>query len=171
MRSAPPRGEPRPHLRPYLGNRIGIGLVGLALAGGGGYLMVVRPGRAGEPVVDPGLLTAKPWALPLAAAAALLLALAASRWLASALGWRRYGSRMGSGIAMLSVALKDLDGIGKINVRLVDGRRMRVTLSLRPRADLHEVIDRLDRSAIARVRSAIDRPDLPAVVRLHVRRR
>lgn len=171
MRSPHPRSVPRPYPGPYLGNRIGIGLVGLALAGGGGYLMAVRPGRARDPILDLGPLTAKPWALPLAAAAALLLALAASRWLASALGWRRCGSRTGAGIATLSVALKGMDGIGKINVRLVGDRRMRVTLSLRPWADLPEVIDRLDRSAISRVRGTVDRPDLPAVVRLHVRRR
>lgn len=157
---------------PYLGNRIGIGLVGLALIGGGGYLMVVRPDRPGDPIVDLGSLTeGRPWIWPLAAGVALLLALASSRWLASALGRGRRGSRTGSGAATLGVALKGVDGIADIKVRLVGERRMRVSLSLRPEADLPKVIDRLDRSAISQVRGAVDLPDLPAVVRLHVRRR
>ncbi|WP_433500150.1 hypothetical protein ACQP1K_07530 [Sphaerimonospora sp. CA-214678] len=157
---------------PHLGNRIGIGLVGLALIGGGGYLMSVRLDRPDDPIVDLGSLTeGRPWIWPLAAGVALLLALAGSRWLASALGWRRRGSRTGSGAAMLGVALKGVDGVADIKVRLVGERRMRVALSLRPDADLPEVIDRLDRTAISRLRGAVDLPDLPAVVRLHVRRR
>ncbi|GIH70597.1 hypothetical protein [Sphaerimonospora thailandensis] len=166
------RSHLRAHLRSHLGNRVGIGLVGLALVGGGGYVMSVRLDRPHDPVMDLASLTAgRPWAWPLAAGVALLLALAATRWLLSALGWRRCGSRTASGIAMLGVALRGVDGIAGIKVRIVGERRMRVSLSLRPEADLPEVVARLDRSAISRARGAVGLPDLPAVARLHVRRR
>lgn len=72
---------------------------------------------------------------------------------------------------MLGVALKGIDGIGRISVRLVRDGRVRVTVSLRRSADLRQVIRRLDESAVSRVRRAVGRDDALAVVRLHVRRR
>ncbi|MEV5740800.1 hypothetical protein AB0L30_12185 [Microbispora rosea] len=163
-------------MRPRWGNRVGLLLVGLALvAGGFGLLATVRrrPGAVliDASVADGSVADGKPWALPLLAGAAMVLALVATRWLFMALGWGRVGSRTGAGIAMLGVALKGIDGIGRISVRLVRDGRVRVSVSLRRSADLRQVIRRLDESAVSRVRRAVGSDDALAVVRLHVRRR
>ncbi|MEW9533021.1 hypothetical protein [Microbispora sp. NPDC049125] len=158
-------------MRPHLGNRVGIGLVGLALVAGGAFALSAAHDRPNALMVDLAFFGRNAWAPPLAAGVAILLALTATRWFVGALGWGRFGSRTGAGIAMLGVALKGVEGIGKISVRVVGDRRIRVALSLRPGADLHEVIKRLDGSAISRVRRAVERPGLPTLVRLHVRRR
>ncbi|WP_030510900.1 hypothetical protein [Microbispora rosea] len=158
-------------MRPRWGNRVGLLLVGLALvAGGFGLLAIVRR-RPGAVLIDASVADGKPWALPLLAGAAMVLALVATRWLLMALGWGRVGSRTGAGIAMLGVALKGIDGIGRISVRLVRDGRVRVSVSLRRSADLRQVIRRLDESAVSRVRRAVGSDDALAVVRLHVRRR
>ncbi|MEU8056373.1 hypothetical protein ACFYOK_18465 [Microbispora bryophytorum] len=163
-------------MRPRWGNRVGLLLVGLALVAGGLGLLTAVRGRPGvalidASVVDGRMADGKPWALPLLAGAAMVLALVATRWLFLALGWGRVGSRTGAGIAMLGVALKGIDGIGHISVRLVRDGRVRISVSLRRSADLRQVIRRLDESAISRVRRAVGRDDALAVVRLHVRRR
>ncbi|MGI5160380.1 hypothetical protein [Microbispora sp. CA-102843] len=161
---------------PRRGNRLGLCLVGLTLVAGGFGLLAAARGRPGaalidESVADASVVDGKPWALPLLAGVAMVLALVATRWLFMALGWGRVGSRTGAGIAMLGVALKGIDGIGRISVRLVRDGRLRVSVSLRQPADLRQVIRRLDESAISRVRRAVGRDDALAVVRLHVRRR
>ncbi|OPG12012.1 hypothetical protein [Microbispora sp. GKU 823] len=158
-------------MRPRWGNRLGLLLVGLALVAGGFGLLAAARGRPGAALIDRSVADGKPWALPLLAGAAIVLALVATRWLFMALGWGRVGSRTGAGIAMLGVALKGIDGIGHISVRLVRDGRLRVSVSLRRSADLRQVIRRLDESAISRVRRAVGRDDALAVVRLHVRRR
>lgn len=168
-------------MRARVGNRVGLCLVGLALvAGGVGLLTAVRR-RPGAALIDASLIDGstldthvlddKPWALPLLAGASMLIALVATRWLVLALGWGRIGSRTGAGIAMLGVALKGVDGIGRISVRLVRDGRLRVSVSLQKQADPRQVVRRLDESAISRVRRAVGRDDALAVVRLHVRRR
>ncbi|GLX07800.1 hypothetical protein [Microbispora sp. NBRC 16548] len=158
-------------MRPRWGNRVGLLLVGLALVAGGFGLLTAARGRPGAALIDASVAEGKPWALPLLAGAAMVLALVATRWLFMALGWGRVGSRTGAGIAMLGVALKGIDGIGHISVRLVRDGRLRVSVSLRRSADLRQVIRRLDESAVSRVRRAVGRDDALAVVRLHVRRR
>jgi hypothetical protein len=158
-------------MRAHLANRAGIGLAGLALVAGGVHALAARGERPWDKIADLSVLDRYPWAPPLAAGAAILLALTATRWLAAALGLGRWGSRTGAGIAMLGVALKGVEGIGGIRVRLVGDRGLRVWLSLHPEADLHEVIRRLDESAISRVRGAVGRSGAPAFVRLHVRHR
>ncbi|WP_169981969.1 MULTISPECIES: hypothetical protein [unclassified Microbispora] len=158
-------------MRPRLGNRVGLCLVGLALVAGGAGLLAAARRRPGAALADASVADGRPWVLPLLAGAAMLLALVATRWLVMALGWGRVGSRTGSGIAMLGVALKGIDGIGRISVRLVRDGRLRVSVSLQRSADLRQVIRRLDESAISRVRRAVGRDDALAVVRLHVRRR
>ncbi|MBP2705267.1 hypothetical protein JOL79_15735 [Microbispora sp. RL4-1S] len=163
-------------MRPHLGNRVGIGVVGLVLVAGAVWALAVRDARPAARIVDlglvdPGFFVRNAWAPPLAAGVAMLVALTATRWLAVALGWGRCGSRTGAGTAMLGVALKGVEGVGRIQVRLVAGRRIRASVSLRPEADLHEVIRRLDESAASRVRRAVEGDTLPALVRLHVRRR
>ncbi|MBX6387292.1 MAG: hypothetical protein IRZ07_30670 [Microbispora sp.] len=158
-------------MRPRMGNRVGLCLVGLALIAGGFGLLTAARRRPGTVLLDASVVDGKPWALPLLGGAAMLLALVATRWLVLALGWGRVGSRTGAGIAMLGVALKGIDGIGRISVRLVRDGRLRVSVSLQRSADLRQVIRRLDESAISRVRRAVGRDDALAVVRLHVRRR
>ncbi|MCT9929152.1 hypothetical protein N5079_02840 [Planotetraspora sp. A-T 1434] len=159
-------------MRPHVGNRIGIALVGLALLAGGVCALAVREDHPKVRLAELGAFFAQnAWARPLAAAVAMLLALITTRWLLVALGWGRCGSRTGTGTAMLGVALKGIEGVGRIQVRLVGDKRMRVSVSLLRRADLHEVIGRLDGQAISRVRGAVDREGLPALVRVHVRRR
>ncbi|MEV7806315.1 hypothetical protein AB0O28_25545 [Microbispora sp. NPDC088329] len=154
-----------------MGNRVGLCLVGLALVAGGAGLLAAARRRPGAALIDGSVVEGRPWALPLLAGAAMLLALVATRWLVLALGWGRVGSRTGAGIAMLGVALKGVDGIGRISVRLVRDGRLRVSVSLQRSADPRQVIRRLDESAISRVRRAVGRDDALAVVRLHVRRR
>lgn len=157
-------------MRPRLGNRVGLLLVGLVLVAGGlGLLAVAR--RPGSPPVGVGVLGGSPWALPLLAGAAMLVALVATRWLVLALGWGRLGRRTGAGIAMLGVALKGVEGIGRLSVRVVGDGRLRVSVSLQRSADLRQVIRRLDESAVSRLRRTVGRDDAPAVVRLHVRGR
>ncbi|MEZ0074015.1 hypothetical protein [Planotetraspora sp. GP83] len=159
-------------MRPHVGNRIGIALVGLALLAGGVCALAAREDHPRVRLADLGSFFAQnAWARPLAAAVAMLLALVTTRWLLVALGWGRCGSRTGTGTAMLGVALKGIEDVGRIQVRLVGDKRMRVSVSLLRRADLHEVIGRLDGQAISRVRGAVDRQDMPALVRVHVRRR
>ncbi|WP_169950239.1 hypothetical protein [Microbispora sp. H11081] len=157
-------------MRPRLGNRIGLCLVGLALVLGGAGLLAARR-RPGGALAHASVVEGRPWALPLLAGVAMLLALVATRWLVRALGWGRVGDRTGAGIAMLGVALKGIDGVGRISVRLVRDGRLRVSVTLQRSADLRQVIERLDGSAISRVRRAVGHDDAPAVVRLHVRRR
>ncbi|MBO4270096.1 hypothetical protein [Microbispora triticiradicis] len=157
-------------MRPRLGNRVGLLLVGLALVAGGlGLLAVAR--RPGSPPVGVGVLGGRPWALPLLAGAAMLVALVATRWLVLALGWGRLGRRTGAGTAMLGVALKGVEGIGRLSVRAVGDGRLRVSVSLQRSADLRQVIRRLDEPAVSRLRRTVGRDDAPTVVRLHVRGR
>jgi hypothetical protein len=158
-------------MRAHMGNRIGLGIVGLIMAAAGVCVLAARADHFGVRIIDLSFFVQNAWARPLAAAAAILIALLVTRWLAVALGWGRCGSRTGSGTAMLGVAMKGIEGIGRIQVRLVRDKRMRVLVSLLPRADLHEVIGRLDGQAISRVRGAVDREEIPTLVRLHVRRR
>jgi hypothetical protein len=158
-------------MRAYTGNRVGLGIVGLIMAAVGVAVLAARADHLGMRIIDLSFFMRNAWARPLAAAAAILIALLVTRWLAVALGWGRCGSRTGSGTAMLGVAMKGIEGIGRIQVRLVRDKRMRVLVSLLPRADLHEVISRLDGQAISRVRGAVDHEEIPTLVRLHVRRR
>ncbi|GII30934.1 hypothetical protein [Planotetraspora mira] len=158
-------------MRAHMGNRVGLGIVGLIMALAGVGVLAARADHLGVRIIDLSFFVRNAWARPLAAAAAILIALLVTRWLAVALGWGRCGSRTGSGTAMLGVAMKGIEGISRIQVRLVRDKRMRVLVSLLPRADLHEVIGRLDGQAISRVRGAVDREEIPTLVRLHVRRR
>ncbi|WP_449066437.1 hypothetical protein [Planomonospora algeriensis] len=116
-------------MRPYLGNRIGLTVTGLVLAGAGAY-GVLRglgeiPGQAaGAPVLDPGLparLAEDPGAGWLAALVLVVLGLVSVRWLLRSLGWGRRGRRSETGIAMLGVALKEVEGLSRVRVRTVEG--------------------------------------------------
>ncbi|WP_433218419.1 hypothetical protein [Microtetraspora malaysiensis] len=158
-------------MRAYLGNRVGILVVGLALLVGGVAVLLAAGERPGDPVLDLSFFTENAWARPFGVLVPLVIGIVATRWLLVALGWGRIGTRTGSGIAMLGVALKGVQGIGKLYVRLVGDSRMRISIDLLPEADPAEVIGRLNAEAVSRVRGMVGRGDLPTLVRLHIRRR
>lgn len=161
-------------MRSHLGNRVGLAATGLALLAAGGTALWLRGRHPAVPVIDPRLpmfLYAHPWLVPVAAVLCFLLALVATRWLVVAAGWGRRGARCGSGTATLGVALRDVAGIGALRVRLVGDRRLRVGVTCDPRADLGEIIARLDQQTLSRLRAAVGVHDAEVLVRLHVRRR
>ncbi|MCC5575076.1 hypothetical protein IMZ11_05410 [Microtetraspora sp. AC03309] len=158
-------------MRSHIGNRVGILLVGVALLAGGITMLLAARDRPGDEVLDLSFFTDNAWARPIGILLPVAIGLVATRWLLIASGWGRCGSRTGSGIAMLGVALKGVQGIGKLYVRLVGERRMRIRIDLLPDADPAEVIGRLNREAVSRVRGVVGRGDLPTLVRLHIRRR
>ncbi|MFC0553921.1 hypothetical protein ACFFHJ_23795 [Planotetraspora thailandica] len=154
-----------------MGNRVGIGLVGTLMMIAGMGVLALRADHLDTQIVDLSFFERNAWSRPLAAAAAILVALTVTRWLVVALGWGRCGSRTGTGTAMLGVAMKGIEGVARIHVRLVGEKRLRIGISMAPRGDLHELIACLDGQAVSRVRGAVDREGIPAMVRLHVRRR
>ncbi|WP_067174095.1 hypothetical protein [Microtetraspora niveoalba] len=158
-------------MRAYLGNRIGILVVGLALLAGGAAVLLAAGDRPEDPVLDLSFFTENAWARPFGVLVPLVIGVVATRWLLAALGWGRIGTRTGSGIAMLGVALKGVQGIGRLYVRLVGDRKLRIRIDLMPDADPAEVIGRLNAEAVSRVRGVVGRGDLPTLVRLHIRRR
>ncbi|GLX01295.1 hypothetical protein [Microtetraspora sp. NBRC 16547] len=158
-------------MRSHLGNRVGILVVGLALLAGGVVTLLAARDRPEDPILDLSFFDENAWARPFGALLPLVIGIVATRWLLLALGWGRWGTRTGSGIAMLGVALKGVEGIGKLYVRLVGDRRMRIGIDLLPEADPAEVIGRLNGEAVSRVRGVVGRGNLPTLVRLHIRRR
>jgi hypothetical protein len=154
-----------------MGNRLGIGLVGLTLLAGGGYALYTSRERPWLRVLAVGgCCTDGLWLRSAGAALALLFALLVTRWLLVALGWGRLGRRAAAGVAMLGVALQAAENIVKMRVRLVPERRIRIAITFAPDADPVDVIARLDREAVSRVRGVVGHDDLPAMVKLHVRR-
>ena len=161
-------------MRSHLGDRIGLAVVGLALVGTGIVALLLRARRPGIPIFDPRItmfIGAHPWVVPAAAALSATVALVATRWLVLSSGWGRWGSRTGSGTAMLGVGLKGLDGVSGLRVRQEGERRLRISITCDPDADPGPLISRLDREAVARVRRSVGLSAAPVLVRLHVRRR
>lgn len=166
-------------MRQYAGNRKGLAVVGGVLLGAGGYTWLRGRGDLPElparvRVLPEGTVTAvagHPWAWWLAALALLLLALAALRWLLLGLGWGRFGTRSGTGTAILCVGLKDVEGLSRAGVRVLGGAgRLRISLACPSTTDVGAVVAKLDREIVARIRREIRDDKLGAVVRLHVRR-
>ncbi|MFI6319786.1 hypothetical protein ACIBG8_19785 [Nonomuraea sp. NPDC050556] len=166
-------------MRQYTGNRIGLAIVGVVLAGLGTYAWLrgddrlpglaprgrILPPRAAETVGE------HPWVLWAAALAMVLLALVTLRWLLLSLGWGRRGARSGTGTALLTVGLKDVDGLAKATVRVVgDVDRLRIGLTCPSSADVGSVVGKLDKEIVGRIRRELCDDDLGTVVRVHVRR-
>ena len=166
-------------MRAYLGNRIGLAVSGAVLTGAGLYAWLRSQGKigsqaAGDRILSrelPGHLSGHPWLGWSAALLQVVLALLAIRWLVRALGWGRWGSRSGSGTAMLGVALKEVEGLSRIHVRTVRGDRLRIAVSCEPTADVGKLVTRLNKDVVTKVRKTVGDEDLGASVRLHVRRR
>jgi hypothetical protein len=155
-----------------MGNRLGIGVVGFALLGVGVYALRCGRDRPWDRVLSfGGHHLDSLWLRSAAAAVAMLLAVVATRWLVVALGWGRRGSRVGAGVAMLGVALQAAESVTRMRVRVAGERRMRIAITFAAGADPVDVVGRLDREAVPRVRGVVGHPDLPTLVRLHVRRR
>lgn len=165
-------------MRPYRGNRVGLAVVGLALAAAGLYGFLRGEGRLpwprGERLLPRGLpahAAEHPWAGWVAALLLTALALLSIRWLIRAVGLGRWGSRSGSATAMLGVALKEIEGLSRIRVRWVKCDRLRISVTCGPSSDLAKLVARLNRDAVGKVRRTVGDDDLGAVVRLHVGRR
>ncbi|MBO3744475.1 hypothetical protein J5X84_00245 [Streptosporangiaceae bacterium NEAU-GS5] len=160
-------------MRSHFGNRIGIGIVGLFMLVAGCYAFFMRASDPQILVVDLSYVTGSAWALLLAVAVTVTLALVVTRWLLRALGWGRGGVRTGSGTAMLGVLLKGTADIHRMRVRVVGAERIRVSVICGPGTDLAGVVRRLDPGGASRLRRAVDvGPDpggTPIVVRLGVR--
>ncbi|MFC7644534.1 hypothetical protein ACFQX6_30395 [Streptosporangium lutulentum] len=166
-------------MRAYLGNRIGLAVTGTVLTTAGFYgFLRGWGGIAGLPGEErilsqgsPGRLAGHPWAGWLVALTLVVLALLAIRWLLHAVGWRRWGRRAGAGVTTLGGALKEIEGLGRVRVRLVRDERVRIGVSCAPTADVGKLVARLNKDAVGKVRRTLGHPELGAVVRLHVRRR
>ncbi|MFB4292669.1 hypothetical protein ACBI99_33845 [Nonomuraea sp. ATR24] len=166
-------------MRQYAGNRIGLAVVGAVLLVAGGYawlrghdkLAGLPPKAKVLPERTARALAEQPWALWVVALVLLVLALVTLRWLLLSLGWGRYGSRSGTGTAMLCVGLKDVDGLARAGVRVVgEGARLRIGLTCPAATDVGAVVAKLDREIVSRIRREVRDDDLGAVVRIHVRR-
>ncbi|MEV4223622.1 hypothetical protein [Nonomuraea sp. NPDC049725] len=166
-------------MRQYAGNRIGLAVVGAVLLVAGGYawlrghdkLAGLPPKARVLPERTARALAEQPWALWVVALVLLVLVLVTLRWLLLSLGWGRYGSRSGTGTAMLCVGLKDVDGLARAGVRVVgEGARLRIGLTCPAATDVGAVVAKLDREIVSRIRREVRDDDLGAVVRIHVRR-
>ncbi|GAA4059277.1 hypothetical protein [Nonomuraea soli] len=162
-------------MRQYSGNRIGLTVVGFVLLLSGGFVWLrgthlapktkVVPPRLADSVAD------QPWMLWLVALLLVFLTLVCLRWLLLSLGWGRVGQRTETGAAMLTVGLKDLDGVSATSVRVVgDGERLRVGITCRASADLGAVVGKLDRELVGKIRREVCDNELGTLVRVHVRK-
>lgn len=166
-------------MRPYSGNRIGLAIVGVVLMGVGVYAWLRGqgrlPGLSPRGKVLPGqaavAVAAHPWVMWVAALTMIMLALVTLRWLLLSLGWGRRGVRSGTGTALLTVGLKDVEGLANADVRVVgDVDRLRIGLSCPADADLGSVVGKLDREIVGKIRRELCDDALGTVVRVHVRR-
>ncbi|WP_327086929.1 hypothetical protein OIE66_32055 [Nonomuraea sp. NBC_01738] len=166
-------------MRQYGGNRVGLAIMGVFLLGLGVYAYLRGqdrlPGLNPRGKILPGAMAesavAHPWALWLLALVMVTVALVTLRWLLLSLGWGRRGSRTGTGTAMLTVGLKDVDGLSRAGVRVVgDVDRLRIGLTCPAATDVGMVVGKLDREIVGRIRREVCDNDLGSVVRLHVKK-
>ncbi|MEO3797196.1 hypothetical protein ABGB14_43935 [Nonomuraea sp. B10E15] len=164
-------------MRQYAGNRVGLAVVGTALAGLGAYAWLRGEGRLSElppkgkvlPAQLHRTLAEEPWSMWLLAFALLLLSLVSLRWLLLCLGWGRRGTPNGTGTAMLFVGLKNVENLGKTKVRVGDDG-LRISVTCPSEADMGAVVGKLDQDIVGRIRREIRDDEMCTVVRLHVRR-
>ncbi|GAA4510343.1 hypothetical protein [Nonomuraea ferruginea] len=169
-------------MRQYGGNRLGLAVVGAVLLIAGGFawlrgqgqLRGLSPRARVLPERTADALSGQPWVPWLVALVLVVLALVTLRWLLLSLGWGRFGTRSGTGTAMLCVGLKDVEGLSRAAVRVLGelegAARLRISLSCPPGADVGAVVGKLDREIVGRIRREVRDDELGAVVRIHVRR-
>lgn len=162
-------------MRQYSGNRIGLTVVGSVLLALGGYVWLrgthlsprgrVLPARLADDIASSS------WVLWLVALALVLLTLVCLRWLLLALGWGRVGRRDETGTAMLTVGLKDVDGVSATSVRVVgEADRLRIGITCNAAANVGSVVGKVDRELAGKIRREVCDNELGTLVRLHVRK-
>ena len=165
-------------MRQYAGNRIGLAIVGAVLLAIGSYAFLRGTGTIadqpkGARILRAGLaayLTGHQWIAWTAVLVLTVLTCLTLRWLIKASGWGRIGSHEGTGAALLTVGLKDVEGIGGLRVRVVGRQSLRLAVTCPPAADLGSVVGRLDRDIVGRIRSELGDTEMGTLVRVHVRR-
>lgn len=183
------------------GNRIGLGLTGVLVAAGGGYLVARSLGafgqlQAADPVYSSGTAewvhAQRPWLWITIAAVAVVLAIAATRWLLVQLrsdGLSRIAvdahrvTEPGSGRTDLPAHVlaravgQDIEsyaGVSKVHAGVTgrpDQPELRLRVTVDPDADLARVRRQITGKAIANARTALDTQHLPTQLRLIVGRR
>ncbi|WP_433438744.1 hypothetical protein [Nonomuraea sp. CA-141351] len=163
-------------MRQYTGNRMGLAIVGGTLLSLGTYAWLRGHDRFFDLPATAKVLSAQtrkaldePWTLWALALSLVLLALLSLRWLLLSLGWGRRGAQNGTGTAMLFVGLKNVEGLGRAQVR-VGEHSLRIGLTCPAAADVGAVVSKLDQEIVGRIRREIRNDDAGTVVRLHVRR-
>lgn len=173
----------------------------LLVAGGGvvvlstGLFATGATGRAiSDNVITRTYVEQGSWLWPVTAVVALLVLLLAVRWVIAILfstdrvsdhqvaGDRSHGATtLAAGALATAVAdeVQDHPGVQSCTVRLVENRSgstpapstLVLDVTVAADSDLDEVRDRIESTAIAHARTAMDDPGLPAIVNLSVGRR
>ncbi len=173
------------------GNRAVLTLMGLVLTAGAtaGLLLgagVLGAARSGAPIVPErvrAFAASQPWLWWAVAAAGLLLALLALRWLLAQLSVDRVGrieltrnardgmTTLHSG-ALTDAVQQEVEGIRGVEsasaavVRPGAEHRLVLTVDLADYADVEHVRSRLEGETVAHVRQAVDDPGLPVDIEL-----
>lgn len=174
------------------GNRTVLSLIGLLLTIGGGLGVALSygafgTGRANRPVLTPAVRDFvhrnSGWFWPVVAAAAVVLALIALRWLLAQLGTDRVGQlslepdprsgtttlQAGALTSAVTDEVESYRGVRRASARLTSDPRnpdMILTVAVNDRADLGALRARIEEHAVAHVRQASGRESLP--VRLQI---
>lgn len=179
-------------------NRAVLILAALVLVAGGAGVVVLSTGlfatgatgRAiSDNVVSRAYLEHGAWLWPVTAAVALVVLLLAVRWLIAILfstdrvsdhrvaGDESHGTTTlaaGALAAALGEEIEGYEGVQSTGVRLVgdaSAPRLVIDVTIAADADPDAVRDRIETDAVAHARTAMDQPELPALIDLSVGRR
>jgi hypothetical protein len=172
-----------------MGNRVCLGLTGVALLGGGGAVLaegVLAPGRPLVTAAASRWMAGSLWFWPVAASGSLAVAMLGSVWLAAqwrsrtlrrlAMGDARAGAtRMAARVATraISADVTSYPGVRRVTTRLSGSARrpaMRVRVTCDESVDLGELAWRIRDDAMVRLRTTLNREDLGGVVDFRMRR-
>lgn len=172
------------------GNRWGLGLLGILLAGAGAVSLAAGLGAfgagvAGAPLVGEAVLDRfrQPWVPYAGAAVAIVVALVAVRWLvvqwrSDTMGRLRVEGESSRGVTEIPAAavrhvledkIDQYPGIRRAHARLTGSWHdpgVVLDITLDADADAASTWQRIHREEIATLREALEIDDLPAVVRL-----
>lgn len=175
-------------------NRLGLTVLGLVLLAAGGLALArslgaFGEGAAGDPVLAPGVrdfAADQGWFWPVLGAAGVVLALLGLAWLlAQGRSERLHGLTMEAGgpdegatrlpakvvAAAVERDVNGLPGVDKATARLLGGRdhpRLLLNVAYSSHADLASLRRHLTEEVLPRVRTALEREKLPAMVRLRL---